>query len=73
MRQEEKKLLTDIKQSALNCDVHLEGKRIFKEFVENLTKRRAIERELEIVGEATNNLLKLNPNLPLTSARKIVK
>lgn len=52
--------------------MHLEGKRIFKEFVENLTRRRVIERELEIIGEATNNLIELNPNLSLTSARKIV-
>ena len=28
--------------------------------------------ELEIIGEATNNLLKINADLPLTSARKIV-
>lgn len=72
MREEEKKLLTDIEQSALNIDVHLEGRRIFNEFADNITKRRAIERELEIIGEATNNLLKINVDLPLSSARKIV-
>ncbi len=72
MTREEKKLLTDIEQAALHIDVHLEGRRIFDEFAENITKRRAIERELEIIGEATNNLLKINDDLPLTSARKIV-
>ena len=69
---EQKKLLADIEQAILNMDVHLEGKRNFTEFANSLTKRRAIERELEIIGEATNNLLKINVNLPLTSARKIV-
>lgn len=72
MMQEVKKLLVDIEQSALNIDVHLEGRRIFEEFAENITKRRAIERELEIIGEATNNLLKLDSSMALTGARKIV-
>ena len=53
-------------------DIHLDGKRIFEEFAANITKRRAIERELEIIGEATNNLLKINTDLPVSSARKIV-
>ena len=51
MIQEVKNLLVDIEQSALNIDIHLEGRRIFEEFAENITKRSAIERELEIIGE----------------------
>ena len=35
-------------------------------------KRRAVERELEIIGEAVNNLLKLNPEIPLSYARIVV-
>ena len=69
---EEKKLLSDIESAALNIDIHLDGRRVFEEFVQSITKRRAIERELEIIGEATNNLLKINPDFPLTAARKIV-
>jgi uncharacterized protein with HEPN domain len=72
MTAEEQKLLKDIQQAALNVDIHLDGKRIFEEFAANITKRRAIERELEIIGEATNNLLKINTDLPVSSARKIV-
>ena len=72
MTAEEHKLLKDIQQAALNVDIHLDGKRIFEEFAANITKRRAIERELEIIGEATNNLLKINTDLPVSSARKIV-
>ena len=53
-------------------DIHLEGRRVFEEFAANVTKRRAVERELEIIGEATNNLLKINPEVNLSSARKIV-
>lgn len=72
MTQEEKKLLLDIEKAILNMDIHLDGRRVFEEFANNVTKRRAIERELEIIGEATNNLLKINSDAKLTSARKIV-
>jgi uncharacterized protein with HEPN domain len=72
MTTEQKKLLADIEEAALNIDVHLGGKRIFEDFASNITKRRAVERELEIIGEATNNLLKIDPDFPVSSARKIV-
>jgi hypothetical protein len=32
MTPEEKKLLKDIEQAALNIDIHLQGRRIFEEF-----------------------------------------
>lgn len=69
---EQKKFLKDIEQAGLNIDIHLEGRRVFSEYANNITKRRAIERELEIIGEATNNLLKTNPDFPISFARKIV-
>ncbi len=72
MTEEEKKLLKDIEQAASNVDIHLEGRRIWDEYAANITKRRAIERELEIIGEATNNLLKIGTEVTLSSARKIV-
>lgn len=34
--------------------------------------RRAAERNIEIMGEAMNRLLKDNPTIPITNARKIV-
>lgn len=69
---EEKKLLTDIEESILSIDEHLEGRRVFAEFAANKTKRRAIERELEIIGEAMSNLLKINLNISVSHARPIV-
>ena len=69
---EEKKLLLDIKESINSIDEHLEFRRIFLEYTSNKTKRRAVERELEIIGEATNSLLKINPNISISSARFIV-
>ena len=34
--------------------------------------KRAIERNLEIIGEATNRILARNPDVEITNARKIV-
>lgn len=34
--------------------------------------RRGVERNMEIMGEAMNNLLKIDPNIAITSSRKIV-
>jgi uncharacterized protein with HEPN domain len=34
--------------------------------------RRAVERELEIIGEAANRILKLDSEFPIENARKIV-
>lgn len=36
------------------------------------TKRKAVERELEIIGEAVNKLLKINPAIEISYARQIV-
>ena len=47
---EERRLLNDILESALSIDEYLDGRRIFAEFKESKLKRRAIERELEIIG-----------------------
>lgn len=69
---EEKKLLLDIKEAILSIDDHLEGRRVFEEFRSNKTKRRAVERELEIIGEALSKLLKINPNIAISYTRQIV-
>src|ERR1700743_3734763 len=69
---EEKKLFTDIILSITSIDDHLEGRRILEEYINNKTKRRAVERELEIIGEAVSKLLKINPTISISYARQIV-
>lgn len=69
---EERKLLTDIKDAASSIDDYLEGRRIFSEYKASKIKRRAVERELEIIGQAMNNLLKINPLVSLSYSRIIV-
>jgi uncharacterized protein with HEPN domain len=69
---EEKKLLADIITAVDSIDEHLESKRIFTEYKASKTKRRAVERELEIIGEAVNKLLKITPDISISYARLIV-
>jgi uncharacterized protein with HEPN domain len=69
---EEKKLLTDVILCIESIDEHLEGRRILEEYIKNKTKRRAVERELEIIGEAINKLLKINPDISISYSRQIV-
>jgi uncharacterized protein with HEPN domain len=49
---------------------HIE--KTFAGFKENQMLKRAIERNLEIVGEATNRILAHDPEIKITDARKIV-
>ena len=71
-KREEKKLLVDIIDSINSIDEYLEGRRIFEEYTANKTKRRAVEREIEIIGEAISKLLKIDPTIPISYARIIV-
>jgi uncharacterized protein with HEPN domain len=71
-KREEKKLLVDIIDSINSIDEHLEGRRIFEEYTANKTKRRAVEREIEIIGEAMSKLLKIDPTIPISHSRTIV-
>lgn len=72
MNIKELKLLEDIKTSISSIDEHLQHKRDFNLYISNKTIRRAVERELEIIGEAIGILLKLNPNINISYARQIV-
>jgi len=46
--------------------------KIFADFKQNIMLKRAVERNLEIIGEATNRILVLNPDIEISNARKIV-
>lgn len=48
-----------------------ESKR-FEDFCGNLCLRRAIERNIEIIGEAMNRILKMDRNIAISNSRKIV-
>ena len=44
----------------------------YDEFLDNMLLRRAIERNIEIIGEAMSRILKSDSTIIITNARKIV-
>lgn len=64
--------LEDIKQSIDEIEEFLPERRDFFEFKKDLKTRKAIERNIEIIGEAVNRILNVNPEIKITNARKIV-
>lgn len=67
-----KKFLIDILVSIEAIDSYLQGKRDFNYYLQNKMVRRSVEREIEIIGAATNRILKLRPDIRITSGSKIV-
>ncbi len=66
------KYLHDIKMSIDAINEYLGEERNFFNFQGNRMLKKAIEREFEIIGEATNRILKIDNQIAITSARKIV-
>jgi uncharacterized protein with HEPN domain len=67
------KWLYDIRFAIEEIDGYFESiGKTFANFKENLMLKRAIERNLEIIGEATNRILARNPDIEITNARKTV-
>ncbi len=64
--------LQDINRSIEEIYIFLPEKRDFFEFQKDLKTKKAVERNLEIIGEALNRVLKKDPNIPITDSRKIV-
>ncbi len=67
------KYLFDVFQACqeIEEETNLRG-RNFEIFCNDRVFRKFIERDFEIIGEAMNCILKINPEIPITSARKIV-
>ncbi len=72
MQSELKTWLADIDQAISEINQFIPYPRNFLEFKKDLKGRRAIERNLEIIGEALKRILMANPNIEITDARKIV-
>lgn len=68
-----KKHLQDILTAIEEIDSFLgDTPKLFDSFVNNICLRRAVERNIEIIGEAMNRILKTDPGIKITNARKIV-
>ncbi len=67
-----KKLLFDILTSINNIDSYIGEKRIFNDYDNNPMLQDAVERNIEIIGEALNKLLNIEPQIQITNARRVV-
>jgi len=72
MQHEILKYLYDIQESIDSITEFLGDTRDFKVYQSSKILRRAIERELEIIGEATNRILKIDPKIEIADSRRIV-
>ncbi len=68
-----KKWLTDILFSIDEIESFFgDCQKVFTEYQNNTMLKRAVERNLEIIGEATNRILKKEPNISISHAKSII-
>ncbi len=73
MDNEIKTWLYDILQSINEIESYYEDKpRKFEEYLSDIKTKRAVERNLEIIGEAVNRILKNDKDFQLDNAEKII-
>ena len=67
------KYLFDIKSAIDEVDFYFtEKEKRFENYSGDIQLKRAIERDLEIIGEAINRILTIDPEFPIQNAKKIV-
>ena len=68
-----KKYLQDVLTAIDEVESFFDNKpKLFDDFYNDLLLRRAIERNIEIIGEAMNRILRIDESIAITNARKIV-
>ena len=73
MDREIKTWLFDIINSIEEIEQFLpQGQRLFEEYKNDLKTKRAVERNLEIIGEATNRILSKEPDFEISHSRKVI-
>ena len=73
MTEKQLKFLYDIKLAIDDIESYFETEtKTFDNYTKNSLLKRAIERNLEIIGEAINRILKDDPSFPIENAKKII-
>ena len=72
MSDEIRKYLTDVLFAIAEIDSFTGKRKRFVRFQNSALIRAAVERKIEIIGEALNNALRLEDNLPITNGSRIV-
>ncbi len=72
MENEVKKLLFDISVSITDIEIFIGTNKDYDNYHNDIFLKSAVERKLEIIGEAMNRLLNRVPDIAITNARRIV-
>ena len=73
MEIEIKAFLFDIQTAISNIENYLADRpKIFAEYKKDMRTKQAVERNIEIIGEATKRILNFDSTIHITNARKIV-
>ena len=67
-----RKLLFDIITSIDSIENYIGKQKIFEKYEKTPMLQDAVERNIEIIGEAMNRLLLIEPKINITNARRIV-
>ena len=67
-----KKYLFDIETAINTIDEYIGNPKIFANYEKNRQLQQAVERNLEIIGEATKRILDIEPDIKISNARRIV-
>lgn len=68
-----KRYLLDITKAIREIESFFEeGQKVYKNYCNDIKTKRAVEREIEIIGEATNRILKLDSGFKINNTRKII-
>lgn len=72
MQDEIKVWLEDIEKAISEINDFLPEPRNFLEFEKDIKTKRAVERNIEIIGEAMSRILNVEPDILISNSRKIV-
>jgi uncharacterized protein with HEPN domain len=72
MEDEIKTWLADIKTAIAEINDFLPDQKNFFHFQKDLKTKRAIERNVEIIGEAANRIIKKKPDIEITDIKNII-
>ena len=67
-----RKYLYDISMAVNHIEEYVGHPKIFANYDNNRQLQQAVERNLEIIGEATKRILEIEPNITISNARRIV-
>lgn len=72
MSNELKTWLKDIEQAIAEINSFIPEIKNFQDFRKDIKTKRAVERNIEIIGEAMTRILKTEPEIKISDTRKIV-